>query len=244
MTVQLPAGSRIEAKAACAEFRGVGRLGDVAFEGAHGAVKIDEAASVRLTAFAGDVAVGRLGGPAEISTQKGDIHIAEAVRGTVVLRTQMRRRDGRRRPRRLRLPGRRHRLRPDPQRAQEHRRRRRRPEHPRDHRLRRHRRPQPLRSSLRTLMTNLAIAANGLRKSYGDKVVLDGVDLAVPEGTIFSLLGPNGAGKTTAVKILSTLISADAGPATSASAATTWPPTRRRCAPRSASPASSPPSTA
>ena len=60
-------------------------------------------------------------------------------------------------------------------------------------------------------MTNLAIAANGLRKSYGDKVVLDGIDLAVPEGTIFSLLGPNGAGKTTAVKILSTLISADAG---------------------------------
>ncbi|MFI9549047.1 ATP-binding cassette domain-containing protein [Streptomyces sp. NPDC052016] len=60
-------------------------------------------------------------------------------------------------------------------------------------------------------MTNLAIAANGLRKSYGDKVVLDGVDLAVPAGTIFSLLGPNGAGKTTAVKILSTLISADPG---------------------------------
>ncbi|WP_405805910.1 ATP-binding cassette domain-containing protein [Streptomyces sp. NBC_00210] len=60
-------------------------------------------------------------------------------------------------------------------------------------------------------MTNWAIAANGLRKSYGDKVVLDGVDLAVCEGTIFSLLGPNGAGKTTAVKILSTLITADAG---------------------------------
>ncbi|KOY50124.1 ATP-binding cassette domain-containing protein, partial [Streptomyces sp. XY332] len=60
-------------------------------------------------------------------------------------------------------------------------------------------------------MTNLAIAANGLRKSYGDKSVLDGIDLNVPEGTIFSLLGPNGAGKTTAVKILSTLISADAG---------------------------------
>jgi ABC-2 type transport system ATP-binding protein len=60
-------------------------------------------------------------------------------------------------------------------------------------------------------MTDLAIAAHGLRKSYGDKTVLDGVDLAVPEGTIFSLLGPNGAGKTTAVKILSTLITADAG---------------------------------
>ncbi|WP_345585917.1 ATP-binding cassette domain-containing protein [Streptomyces prasinosporus] len=60
-------------------------------------------------------------------------------------------------------------------------------------------------------MTGLAIAANGLRKSYGDKTVLDGVDLAVPEGTVFSLLGPNGAGKTTAVKILSTLVAADAG---------------------------------
>ncbi|MFC5240097.1 ABC transporter ATP-binding protein, partial [Streptomyces atrovirens] len=60
-------------------------------------------------------------------------------------------------------------------------------------------------------MTGLAIAANGLRKSYGDKTVLDGVDLTVPEGTIFSLLGPNGAGKTTVVKILSTLVSADAG---------------------------------
>ncbi|MCD9878558.1 ATP-binding cassette domain-containing protein [Streptomyces guryensis] len=60
-------------------------------------------------------------------------------------------------------------------------------------------------------MTDLAIAANGLCKSYGDKTVLDGIDLAVPEGTIFSLLGPNGAGKTTAVKILSTLIRADAG---------------------------------
>ncbi|WP_042441117.1 ATP-binding cassette domain-containing protein [Streptacidiphilus albus] len=60
-------------------------------------------------------------------------------------------------------------------------------------------------------MTDLAIAANGLRKSYGDKVVLDGIDLAVPEGTVFALLGPNGAGKTTVVKILSTLISADGG---------------------------------
>ncbi|MCQ9135597.1 ATP-binding cassette domain-containing protein [Streptomyces hilarionis] len=58
-------------------------------------------------------------------------------------------------------------------------------------------------------MKGLAIAANGLRKSYGDKTVLDGVDLAVPEGTIFALLGPNGAGKTTAVKILSTLVSPD-----------------------------------
>ncbi|MGD6740963.1 ATP-binding cassette domain-containing protein [Streptomyces sp. BH106] len=57
----------------------------------------------------------------------------------------------------------------------------------------------------------LAIAAKGLRKTYGDKTVLDGVDLAVPAGSVFSLLGPNGAGKTTAVKILSTLVTADAG---------------------------------
>jgi ABC-2 type transport system ATP-binding protein len=57
----------------------------------------------------------------------------------------------------------------------------------------------------------MAIEAIGLRKSFGDKVVLDGIDLAVPAGTIFSLLGPNGAGKTTAVQILSTLIPADAG---------------------------------
>lgn len=62
-----------------------------------------------------------------------------------------------------------------------------------------------------TQQANLAIAATGLRKSYGDHVVLDGVDLAVPEGTIFCLLGPNGAGKTTAVKILSTLISPGPG---------------------------------
>ncbi|WP_020121789.1 daunorubicin resistance protein DrrA family ABC transporter ATP-binding protein [Streptomyces canus] len=62
-------------------------------------------------------------------------------------------------------------------------------------------------------MTVLAIAANGLRKSYGDKTVLDGIDLQVPTGTIFALLGPNGAGKTTAVKILSTLVTADGGQA-------------------------------
>jgi ABC-2 type transport system ATP-binding protein len=56
-----------------------------------------------------------------------------------------------------------------------------------------------------------AIAVTGLQKSFGDKVVLDGIDLTVQEGTIFALLGPNGAGKTTVVNILSTLIPADAG---------------------------------
>ncbi|WP_369223019.1 DUF4097 family beta strand repeat-containing protein [Streptomyces sp. R39] len=88
VTVQLPAGSRVEGKAGSAEFRGVGRLGDVTFHGAYRWTKIDEAASLRLTAVDGDVEVGRLGGDAEISTARGDIRIAEALRGTVVLSTQ------------------------------------------------------------------------------------------------------------------------------------------------------------
>jgi ABC-2 type transport system ATP-binding protein len=60
-------------------------------------------------------------------------------------------------------------------------------------------------------MTNLAITASGLQKAFGDKVVLDGIDLEVPTGTIFSLLGPNGAGKTTTVNVLTTLMKADGG---------------------------------
>ncbi|SCG79059.1 ATP-binding cassette domain-containing protein [Micromonospora humi] len=60
-------------------------------------------------------------------------------------------------------------------------------------------------------MTTNQIAVTGLRKSFGDHVVLDGIDLRVPEGTVFSLLGANGAGKTTTVRILSTLLAADAG---------------------------------
>ncbi|MET7748697.1 ATP-binding cassette domain-containing protein [Micromonospora sp. NPDC005367] len=60
-------------------------------------------------------------------------------------------------------------------------------------------------------MTSSAITASGLRKAYKDKVVLDGIDLDVAEGTIFSLLGPNGAGKTTTVNVLTTLTKADGG---------------------------------
>jgi ABC-2 type transport system ATP-binding protein len=60
-------------------------------------------------------------------------------------------------------------------------------------------------------MRNSAIAASGLRKAFGDKIVLDGIDLEVPAGTVFSLLGPNGAGKTTTVNMLTTLVKADAG---------------------------------
>nr|WP_229890853.1 ATP-binding cassette domain-containing protein [Streptomyces lavendofoliae] len=67
--------------------------------------------------------------------------------------------------------------------------------------------PQP------SATTPAAVTAVGLRKSYGDKTVLDGIDLRIPAGSVFALLGPNGAGKTTAVKILSTLITADGGQA-------------------------------
>lgn len=61
--------------------------------------------------------------------------------------------------------------------------------------------------------TRNAVSVSGLRKAYGEKVVLDGVDLSIGEGEVFGLLGPNGAGKTTIVRILSTLIPADAGTA-------------------------------
>ena len=57
------------------------------------------------------------------------------------------------------------------------------------------------------------IEARGLVKKYGDVVALDGLDLTVPEGTVYGLLGPNGAGKTTAVRILTTLLKPDAGTA-------------------------------
>src|SRR6266704_2305565 len=62
-------------------------------------------------------------------------------------------------------------------------------------------------------MTSSVIAVSGLRKAYGDKTVLDGIDLDVRAGTVFSLLGPNGAGKTTTVNILTTLVKADGGTA-------------------------------
>ncbi|MEU8525493.1 MULTISPECIES: DUF4097 family beta strand repeat-containing protein [Streptomyces] len=88
VTVQLPAGSSVEAKTADAAFEGVGRLGDVTFEGAQGKVELDETAGARLTLLAGDVSVGRLSGPARISTQKGAIHVTEAVTGTVTLSTE------------------------------------------------------------------------------------------------------------------------------------------------------------
>ncbi|USQ79363.1 ATP-binding cassette domain-containing protein [Ornithinimicrobium faecis] len=61
--------------------------------------------------------------------------------------------------------------------------------------------------------TEVAVRTSGLTKKYGDKLALDGVDLAVPRGTVHGLLGPNGAGKTTTVRILATLTRSDAGEA-------------------------------
>lgn len=88
ITIQLPTGSHIEAKTAAAELRGVGRLGDITFDGAYRHTKIDEAAGVRLTATDSDIEIGRLTGPAQITTARGTIRITEAVTGTLELRTQ------------------------------------------------------------------------------------------------------------------------------------------------------------
>ncbi|MEU2657685.1 DUF4097 family beta strand repeat-containing protein [Streptomyces sp. NPDC007325] len=88
VTVQLPAGSHVEGKAAGAELRGVGRLGTVSFDSAQGPVKLDEADGARLTLADGDITIGRLTGSAELTTARGDLKITEAVTGTLVLSTQ------------------------------------------------------------------------------------------------------------------------------------------------------------
>ncbi|MFL1438184.1 DUF4097 family beta strand repeat-containing protein [Nocardiopsis protaetiae] len=88
VTVRLPVGSRVEATAAAAGFRGVGRLGEVSYEATQGLVKLDESAGARLAVQDGDITIGRLTGPARVETAKGDIRIDEAVRGELVLRTR------------------------------------------------------------------------------------------------------------------------------------------------------------
>ncbi|MEV6643574.1 DUF4097 family beta strand repeat-containing protein [Amycolatopsis sp. NPDC051371] len=88
VTVGLPTGSRVEATTTGTELDGTGRLGEVTFTGAYRHIKLAEAASVHLTATDGDVEIGRLAGPAEISTARGDIRIGEAAGGMVTLTTQ------------------------------------------------------------------------------------------------------------------------------------------------------------
>ena len=72
-----------------------------------------------------------------------------------------------------------------------------------------------------------------MRKTFGDAVALDGLDLSVPAGSVFGFLGPNGAGKTTTLRILAGLARADAGAA--ASSATTCGGGADACARSSAS---------
>jgi hypothetical protein len=88
MTVQLPAGSRVEATVASAQFTTAGQLGDVTFDSSQATVRVDAAATARLTTVDGDITVGHLGGDTEIRTVKGDIQVTEATHGTVVLRTE------------------------------------------------------------------------------------------------------------------------------------------------------------
>jgi Putative adhesin len=88
VTVQLPAGSRVEARAASVQFTTAGQLGDVTLDSAQAAVRIDQAAAARITSSDGNVTVGHLDGDAEIVTARGDIQVTEAARGTVTLRTQ------------------------------------------------------------------------------------------------------------------------------------------------------------
>ncbi|HLK75113.1 MAG TPA: DUF4097 family beta strand repeat-containing protein [Streptosporangiaceae bacterium] len=88
VTVRLPARSRVEAKAASAQFTTEGQLGDVTFDSSQATVKVDGAATARLSTVDGDITVGRLGGDTEIRTVNGAIQVTEATRGTVVLRTE------------------------------------------------------------------------------------------------------------------------------------------------------------
>lgn len=88
LTVQLPAGSRVEARTASAQFTTAGPLGDVSFDSSQATVRVDEAATARLSTVDGDITVGRVRGDARIRTVQGDIQVAEASHGTVELRTE------------------------------------------------------------------------------------------------------------------------------------------------------------
>ena len=88
VTVQLPAGSAVQAKAASALFTTEGPLGEVTFHSAQGTVRVEQAATARLTTVDGDITVGRLGGDAQVRTARGDIQITEATQGTLVLHTE------------------------------------------------------------------------------------------------------------------------------------------------------------
>jgi len=88
LTVQLPAGSRIEAKAASAQFTTTGQLGDVTFDSAQAIINVAQAATARLTTVDGNITAGLIGGDSKIRTVKGDIAVTEASGGNLELHTQ------------------------------------------------------------------------------------------------------------------------------------------------------------
>ncbi|MGH3292390.1 MAG: DUF4097 family beta strand repeat-containing protein [Trebonia sp.] len=88
VTVALPAGSAVQATTASVQFTTEGPLGDVTLDSAQATVSLDQAATARITIVDGDITAGHLGGDAELRTARGDISVAEATRGTVVLLTQ------------------------------------------------------------------------------------------------------------------------------------------------------------
>ncbi|WP_069885501.1 DUF4097 family beta strand repeat-containing protein [Streptomyces luteocolor] len=87
ITVQLPAGSHLDATTAIGGLRGVGRLGNVTVDAQQATITLDETAGARLTVLDGDITVGRLTGPADLTAKKGDLHVTEATRGDLTLRT-------------------------------------------------------------------------------------------------------------------------------------------------------------
>ena len=88
VTVQLPAGSAVQATTASAEFTTTGPLGEVTLDSAQATVNVEQAATARITVVDGDITAGHLGGDAQLRTARGSIHITEATRGTLELRTQ------------------------------------------------------------------------------------------------------------------------------------------------------------
>ena len=88
VTIQLPAGSAVQATTASAQFTTTGPLGEVTLDSAQAAVSVEQAATARITVVDGDITAGHLGGDAQLRTARGSIHITEATRGTLELRTQ------------------------------------------------------------------------------------------------------------------------------------------------------------
>jgi hypothetical protein len=88
VTVHLPASSAVQATTASAQFTTEGPLGEVTLDSAQATVTLGQAATARITIVDGDITAGHLGGDAQLRTARGDIHITEATRGTLELRTQ------------------------------------------------------------------------------------------------------------------------------------------------------------